>query len=235
MSFAQLAEELRREGANEEAVDICRAGLAHHPDYLTARVTLGRALIELDRLGEAFTELTAVLDAVPGNLPAIRAVAEIYQRRGLMSEALVHYRRALQLGQPDVGLQHPAGGNQPQMEPANPAPAAPAPDPVPIEDIFNFDTLLAQLGPAATPPERAVTQEAPVPSAIDAVELSNDDQDAFALMERQLREREEERLIEERRAREADAEQRRRGRVMEELENWLAAIAADRDPQQPQA
>ena len=234
MSFAQLAEALRREGANDEAVDICRAGLAHHPDYLTARVTLGRALIELDRLGEAFTELTAVLDAAPGNLPAIRAVAEIYQRRGLMSEALVHYRRALQLGQPDVDLQH-AGGIQPQMEPANPAPSAPAPSPVPIEDIFNFDTLLAQLGPSATPPERAVPQEAPVPSAIDAVELSNDDQDAFALMERQLREREEERLIEERRAREADAEQRRRGLVMEELENWLAAIAADRDAHQPQA
>ncbi len=106
---------------------------------------------------------------------------------------------------------------------------------MPIEDIFNFDTLLAQLGPAATPPERVVPQEAPVASAIDAVELSTDDQDSFALMERQLREREEERLTEERRAREAEAEQRRRGLVMEELENWLAAIAADRDPQQPQA
>ena len=65
MSFAQLAEELRRDGANDEAVEVCRAGLAHHPDYLTARVTLGRALIELDRLDEAFTELTAVLDAAP--------------------------------------------------------------------------------------------------------------------------------------------------------------------------
>jgi tetratricopeptide (TPR) repeat protein len=235
ISFAQLAEELRREGANDEAVDICRAGLAHHPEYLTARVTLGRALIELDRLGEAFTELTAVLDAAPGNLPAIRAVAEIYQRRGLMSEALVHYRRALQLGQPDVDLQHTVGRIQQQMQPANPAPSAPAPNPVPIEDIFNFDTLLAQLGPAATPPEPAVPQEAPVPSAIDAVELSRDDQDSFALMERQLRDREEERLIEERRAREAEAERRRRGLVMEELENWLAAIAADRDPHQPQA
>ena len=54
-------------------------------------------------------------------------------------------------------------------------------------------------------------------------------------MERQLREREEQRLIEERQAREAEAEQRRRVLVMEELENWLTAIAADRDPDQPQA
>ena len=235
MSFAQLAEELRREGANEEAVDICRAGLAHHPDYLTARVTLGRALIELDRLGEAFTELTTVLDGAPGNLPAIRALAEVYQRRGLMSEALVHYRRALQLGQHDADLHHTVGRIQQQIEPANPAPSAPAANPVPIEEIFNFDTLFAQLGPGAAPPERVVRQEAPVPSAIDAVDLSKDDQDSFALMERQLRDREEERLIEDRRAREAEAEQRRRGLVMEELENWLVAIAADRDPHQSQA
>ncbi len=65
--------------------------------------------------------------------------------------------------------------------------------------------------------------------------MRTDDQDSFALMERQLREREEQHLIEERQAREAEAEQRRRLLVMEELENWLTAIAADRDPEQPQA
>lgn len=235
MSFAQLAEELRRDGANEEAVEVCRAGLAHHPGYFTARVTLGRALIELDRLDEAFTELTAVLDAAPGNLPAIRALAEMYQRRGLMSEALVHYRRALQLAQPDVDLEHTVAQIQQQVDPAGAAPSAPAPHQVPIEDLFDFDSLVAELGEAAPPPDPIVPHAAPVPSAIDAVRLRSDDQDSFALMERQLREREEQRLVEERQAREAEAEQRRRLLVMEELENWLTAIAADRDPEQPQA
>jgi len=231
MSFAQLAEELRREGANGEAVDICRAGLAHHPDYLTARVTLGRALIELDRLGEAFTELTAVLDAAPGNLPAIRAVAEIYQRRGLMSEALVHYRRALQLAQHDLDLEQTVGRIQQQVEPAS----APALSPLAIEDLFDFDSLVAQLAPTPLPQAPVVAQHAAVPSIIAAVELRKDDHDSFAVMERQLREREDQRVVEERQAREAEAEQRRRVLVMEELEHWLAAIAADRDPEQPQA
>ena len=45
--FAQLAEELRRSGELQEAVDICQSGLAIHPGYLSARVTLGRALLEL--------------------------------------------------------------------------------------------------------------------------------------------------------------------------------------------
>lgn len=235
MSFAQLAEELRREGASAEAVEVCRTGLAHHPDYLTARVTLGRALIELDRLGEAFTELTTVLDAAPGNLPAIRALAEIYQRRGLMSEALVHYRRALQLSQHDVDLEHTIGQIQHQVEPARTAPPVPAVSGAPIEELFDFDSLLAQLGPATQATSPVVPQDAPVPSAINAVELSQDDQDSFALMERRLREHEEQRLVEERLAREAEAEQRRRALVMEELEHWLAAIAADRGPEQPQA
>src|SRR5918996_4776426 len=104
LAFAQLAEELRRIGANDEAVGTCRAGLVHHPDNLTARLTLGRALVELGKLDEAFTELTCVLDAAPGNLAAIRALAEIYQRRGMMSEALVHYRRALTIAQHDTEL-----------------------------------------------------------------------------------------------------------------------------------
>ncbi len=88
IAFAQLAEECRRTGDNEEAVAICRAGLAYHPDYLSARVTLGRALVELGRLDEAHTELTLVLTLAPDNLAANRAIAEMYQLRGQLSEAL---------------------------------------------------------------------------------------------------------------------------------------------------
>lgn len=229
LSFPQLAEELRRVGENDEAVAVCRAGLAHHPDDVAARVTLGRALIELDRLGEAFTELTAVLDVKPGDLPAIRAVAEIYQRRGLLSEALVHYRRAMQLAQGDVDLEHTVGRIQQQVQPASLPPSPPTP--VPVEDFFDFDALVAQLGGATSAP--VIPHAVPIPSVIDTVELPKDDQDSFALMERQLREREDQRLMEERQAREA--EQRRRARVTEELEHWLTAIAADRGLDQPQA
>ena len=235
IAFAQLAEELRRDGANEEAVAVCRAGLAHHPEYLTARVTLGRALIELDRLDEAFNELTSVLDTAPGNLPAIRALAEVYQRRGLMSEALVHYRRALQLAQHDTDLEHTAGRIQQQVAPA-PPPSSPPPRPVPIEDLFDFDALLAQLGPPSKPVKLIGTDPPPpsVPSVVESAPLPGEDQDSFALMERLLREREEQRVQQDREAREAEAE-RRRMLMARELETWLAAIIADRDAGQPHA
>ncbi|HWW85797.1 MAG TPA: tetratricopeptide repeat protein [Vicinamibacterales bacterium] len=82
IAFAQLAEELRRAGRYQEAVDTCRAGLRIHPDYLSARVTLGRALLELDRLDEARDELEQVANQVPQNQPARRGLAEIDRRRG---------------------------------------------------------------------------------------------------------------------------------------------------------
>src|SRR5437762_14378462 len=72
IAFAQLAEECRRAGQHEESVEVCRAGLAIHPGYLSARVTLGRALIELDHLDEAQAALDLVLKSAPENLAAIQ-------------------------------------------------------------------------------------------------------------------------------------------------------------------
>jgi predicted Zn-dependent protease len=81
IAFAQLAEDLRRAGRFQEAVDTCHAGLLIHPDYLSARVTLGRALVELDRLDEARDELERVSRAIPQNQAARRGLAEIDRRR----------------------------------------------------------------------------------------------------------------------------------------------------------
>jgi tetratricopeptide (TPR) repeat protein len=79
--FAQLAEEYRRAGRFEEAISTCRAGLARHPGYLSARVTLGWALIELDHLDEAQRELERVKGRAPENLTAVRGLEEILSRR----------------------------------------------------------------------------------------------------------------------------------------------------------
>jgi tetratricopeptide (TPR) repeat protein len=105
IAFAQLAEEHRRAGQLQEAVDVCRAGLAIHPGYLSARVTLGRALVDLNQLDEARGELETVLKSAPENLAAIRGLAEIYHRRGALPEALVQYRAALNLAHNDPDLE----------------------------------------------------------------------------------------------------------------------------------
>src|SRR5918999_696191 len=68
IAFAQLAEEYRRAGQHKESVEVCRAGLSVHPEYLSARVTLGRALVELGQLDDAQRELETVLKSAPENL-----------------------------------------------------------------------------------------------------------------------------------------------------------------------
>ena len=86
IAFAQLAEECRRGGDYLEAVKICRDGLSRHPGYVSAQVTLGRALMELGEHVEARRQLEAVLRSAPDNLAAIRGLAELHQRYGDMHE-----------------------------------------------------------------------------------------------------------------------------------------------------
>ena len=81
IAFAQLAEEHRRAGEFEEAIRVCRAGLVQHPGYLSARLTLGRALIETGQLDDARREVEQVLTTAPDNLAAVQALADIRQRR----------------------------------------------------------------------------------------------------------------------------------------------------------
>ena len=81
IAFAQLAEEHRRAGEFDEAIRVARTGLDRHPGYISARVTLGRALLETGAYEEAQTELEFVIRTAPDNLAAIRALAEIHQRR----------------------------------------------------------------------------------------------------------------------------------------------------------
>jgi tetratricopeptide (TPR) repeat protein len=105
IAFAALAEEFRRAGRFEEAVVTCKAGLQRHPAYLSARVTLGRALIETGQFDEAREELEHVLRLAPENLAAIRGLADIHHRRGELPEALEQYRSALDVAQTAVVAQ----------------------------------------------------------------------------------------------------------------------------------
>lgn len=228
VAFAQLAEECRRAGEADEAVGICRAGLAHHPGYLSARVTLGRALIEVGRLDEAAVELATVVQQAPTNLPAIRGLAEIHQQRGDLAQALAHYQRALQLAQFDPDLEDSV---ERLSHAVAPAPVLAPPTPVKMEDLFDFDSLLRQLGetPPLDVPVRPAPPAAIAPSPIEAVDLNLHAEDSFADVERDLRERAARRAADDQEAR-VQLAHRRQAAVVAELEVWLEAIVTDRRP-----
>ena len=186
IAFAQLGEELRRVGANEEAIDVCRTGLQRHPGYLSARVTLGRALVELDRLDEAHAELSVVVSNAADNLAAIRGLAEIHQRRGEMTEALAFYRRALELARHDPDLEETVG----RMEKQVALPASPDPE-VSVEALFDFDRLVEQLGAGTPPSIHALdTLAASIEATRPSPALPPSQLDPFSQLEYGLRERE---------------------------------------------
>ncbi|MGE3472145.1 MAG: tetratricopeptide repeat protein, partial [Vicinamibacterales bacterium] len=105
IAFAQLAEEYRRSGQTDEAVRVCREGLTRHPGYLYARVTLGRALLDLAQIPDARAEFEFVVTEAPENLAALRGLAEICQRDGRLADALTYYKRALALARHDPEIE----------------------------------------------------------------------------------------------------------------------------------
>jgi tetratricopeptide (TPR) repeat protein len=126
IAFAALADEYRRAGQFYDAIETCRAGLQRHPAYISARVTLGRALLEVGEYDEAQTHLEQVLRSAPENLAAIRALADIHERRG---------------DAPMAGLDAPA-----------PAAAPPPPRVIPMPTPRTAAEPLLPPPPAAPPP-----------------------------------------------------------------------------------
>ncbi len=166
IAFAQLAEECRRGGRYQEAVDVCRAGLHLHPGYLSARVTLGRALIELNELDGALAELEIVLKSAPENLAAIRGLAEIHHRQGSLAQALAQYRAALALARNDPDLQQTVAELARQVEP---------PPPLASADGLSFEQAQNEFLKHVPPPTKpAMAAQAAPTERVDVVERPGD-------------------------------------------------------------
>ena len=140
IAFAALAEEYRRAGRYDEAIATCRTGLARHPAYLSARVTLGRALVEAGEYAAARQELEQVLRLAPENLAAIRGLADIHDRTGEPVESLESLRHLLEPPAPSDRRPRfvatpeptPAVSRRPQTDPDAPDAALAVEDPVPL-------------------------------------------------------------------------------------------------------
>src|SRR6202043_1009603 len=70
--FFPLAEELRKIDQYTEAEQVLRAGLAQHPAYLSAWVSLGRVLRDANNHQDAVEALMKALTLDPGNVVAAR-------------------------------------------------------------------------------------------------------------------------------------------------------------------
>jgi tetratricopeptide (TPR) repeat protein len=151
--FAQLAEELRKEGRHEDAIEASRSGLERHANYPSARLTLARALIDSGRPGEARPELEQVIKAAPDNILASRLLGEALEDLGESGAALRQFEQTLRLSPGDKAL----GERIANLKSGAAAPPAASPAGVPMEtappavDTESAGTLLPEVGVGSAP------------------------------------------------------------------------------------
>ncbi len=80
--YVPLAEEYRKEGMMDEAIEVLQKGLERHPGYMSARVSLGKIYHAKGQMDEARIEFESVVKSIPDNLYAHKKLAEIYRDTG---------------------------------------------------------------------------------------------------------------------------------------------------------
>jgi tetratricopeptide (TPR) repeat protein len=123
--FAQLAEEHRKAGNHAEAIRIARTGLVHHPSYPSARLTLGRALLDSGDAPGARAELEAALRDAPDNILASRFLGQALEAVGELGPALLQLQKTLKMAPGDRQLESQIVALQTRLRAA--PPPAPAP------------------------------------------------------------------------------------------------------------
>lgn len=94
--FAPLANEYRKAGDLDAAIDLCRMHLEEQPGHLSGHIVYGQALYESSRAAEAKTVFEAALTLDPENLIALRHLGDIARADSDTTAAKHWYGRVLE-------------------------------------------------------------------------------------------------------------------------------------------
>jgi tetratricopeptide (TPR) repeat protein len=160
--FAPLADAYRKAGQVTRALELVRAGLQKHPDYLSAHIVLGRCLLDAGNDAEAANTFRGVLELDAENIIALKSLAEIAERGGRPAEAREWLRKLLVVDSMNTEAEADLNrlGGVVAEQPTQPvevitAPAAPAEPEVSFADVTaEMEGAVAAAGPplAAAPP-----------------------------------------------------------------------------------
>jgi tetratricopeptide (TPR) repeat protein len=95
--FARLANELRKSGDYDRAIEICRGQIPQQPGYISGHIVLGQSLYDCGRLEEARQTFETALNLDPENLIALRHLGDIARQHGENDVARGWYRRLLEV------------------------------------------------------------------------------------------------------------------------------------------
>ena len=93
--FAPLANEYRKSGDLEQAIQLCRAYLPQQPGHMSGHIVFGQALFESGEYEEARGVFETALGLDPENLIALRHLGDIARHNGDLAGARAWYQRVL--------------------------------------------------------------------------------------------------------------------------------------------
>ncbi len=185
--FARLANEYRKSGDLDVAIEICRAHVPLQPTYISGYIVLGQALFERGQPEEARSTFETALSLDPENLIALRQLGDIARQSGDLDAARGWYHKLLEVDpqNEDIAAQL-AALDVPTQTAAVPtgtvgAPRSPTPvevSPVSWSDIHpdsEVTPLSAQAMQPTRPrftigviPESPAAEKAPPPAKVEA-------------------------------------------------------------------
>lgn len=159
-AFAPLADLYRKTGRVQEALNLCRQGVAKHPEFSGAQVLLAQLLIDSNQPKEAEQELLKLLRRLPGHLMAHQVLLQLYAKNGAHPQATAIAQRILKIKADDQAAISWLRGKAPAPTPIIAKASAPQP-PVPtvtmaklyeeqghLEKALEIYALLAKEQPA---------------------------------------------------------------------------------------
>src|SRR3954470_10995085 len=158
LTFAPLAEVHRKNGEVARALELLRAGLELHPNYIPASIVLGRCHWDLGDLPAAEAAFSHVLRLDDENVIALKSLADINERLERFGEAQRWLNRLIsvdrsneearqQLARIETGKQQPVAADTKAAAPAKPTAPGPVGKmavPVPAQEAKSSEAKSAQ-------------------------------------------------------------------------------------------
>ena len=174
--FAPLANEYRKSGDLELAIDLCRKHLSESPQNLSGQIVFGQALFDAGSLDEAESAFGTAISLDPENLIALRHLGDIARAQNDSVRARLWYQRVID-ADPRNDEVASILAELPAAEATAPDAPASAADQPPAEALEIEPTSLAPEAPPAEPepaplrPTPAVVTPAPAPRPVSQSEV----------------------------------------------------------------
>ncbi|MDQ6738307.1 MAG: tetratricopeptide repeat protein [Gemmatimonadota bacterium] len=167
--FAPLANEYRKAGEPELAIELCRTYLPQQPTHMSGYIVYGQALHDAGRADESAAVFKQALTLDPENIIALRHLGDIARDSGDQVGALRWYGKVLELDPRNeeiasymAALAEPSirrGASGPERQ----APPTIRPEPEPDESAVRLEDIVSQPDSEQTP---ILSEVSPVVSSV---------------------------------------------------------------------